>query len=403
MPNTIFCKKCNLSIFEDEKYVICIVCDDYFHAFKEKNCAGLSPTEERVISLSTIQPKLMYRCDRCSTLKISTLLNNTDRFAQVIDNFNTSINNLSVVTNSLQEATDKINKIEDSQKKFLEDKLPIIEKRINNLENSSDSVNNNNKHQYMQEIVSEIYQQKQLEKNVMIFNFKDNSNKSNDLKNIKDLLTKNKIKINNISIIRLGKFTDNKNRPIKISFKSKEEAFRMLTSSFKIVKSSEQKIFITNDKTKNQLQLEKDVKAEFFDRKNNGDTNIKIKYINSIPTIIEVEPSVADSESDNEVLNGTSSPQNSSLSNSDMYSAKDSEEESSNEIDEIKSDKKEKKKINIDKSAKTDKNLKNLKNLKNHSNNDTTQTSSSDNNHHHSKKSSSKNLQVINSRKSQKV
>ena len=82
-------------------------------------------------------------------------------------------------------------------------------------------------------------------------------------------------------------------------FKTRFEALKLLKKSKEISAQSKNKIFITNDKTISQLQYEKQIRTELKNRLDNGENNLKIKYFNSIPKIIEV----FNIDTDNENIN----------------------------------------------------------------------------------------------------
>ena len=80
------CKICEEAIYQDDTYVKCLACSQYFHAdTKNKNCAEITASEEKVIGLKST-PKLLYRCNECST-------NNTINggLTEMIDKFNNSV------------------------------------------------------------------------------------------------------------------------------------------------------------------------------------------------------------------------------------------------------------------------------------------------------------------------
>lgn len=46
-------------------------------------------------------------------------------------------------------------------------------------------------------------------------------------------------------------------------------------------------MFLSSDKTPKEMQYYKEVKKELEERKNNGEENITIKFVNNIPKIVE--------------------------------------------------------------------------------------------------------------------
>lgn len=309
------CKVCKLKIHSNEKFVECILCSEFFHSdTKEKNCAEISPTEERVVALTSVQPKLLYRCVECFETGNSSLNINSKKFSNILDQFNASILSFKEATETFKELSDKVKKLQSSQQEIIQDKLPEINDRLSRLENKNikdadalDAITT-------QKIISEINEQKNISKNVMIFNLKEYADEKKNSNQVIKLLKNNNISVNNITIKRIGKYNAEKCRPVKIIFKNYYEAIKMIKKSRIIARNSKKNIYITNDKTKSQQQLEKEVSQELRSRKEKGESNIVKKYVNSIPTIV----SIADaSESENDLVENSESEDNISKENSE--------------------------------------------------------------------------------------
>lgn len=315
------CKICNVRIHSNEKSVQCISCAEFFHSdTKDKNCAEISPTEERVISLTSVLPKLLYRCTECSQNSNSSQYINSKKFSDILDQFNTSILNFKEATETFKGLSEKVNELHQNQQEIIQDKLPEMNKRLSELESKSSSQDNSHDVIATQKIIAEINEQKNLSKNVIIFNLKDSPDEEKNLKNVNKLLKNNNINVKNISVKRLGIFDENKCRPVKIIFRSYYDAINMLKKSKAIMKNSKQNIYITNDKTKSQQLVEKKVIQELHSRREKGEKNIIKKYINNIPTIVTIDEPL---ESDNEP--------NENSENSDDEDKLDNEENNNND------------------------------------------------------------------------
>ena len=81
----------------------------------------------------------------------------------------------------------------------------------------------------------------------------------------------------NLSFHRVGKYNDGKNRPIKITLPTKEEALALLKTKSRIPK--EATYYLKSDRTK----MEKDFLKKVVDELNNR----KIRYYNNIPRIVK--------------------------------------------------------------------------------------------------------------------
>ena len=282
----VTCKICKEEIQQnDSLYVKCVSCGLYLHAnTKMNNCAEITASEEKVIILKAT-PKLLYRCSECAINNIA----NTG-LTEMMSKFNEAVVQLNSATENLNKYTEDLKNIKDEQTNILS-KLPVIEDRLSVLENKQSSSSTN-----VQDVIAEINLQKIKEKNVMIFNLHDHKDTQKDLDYIKKFLSNNNVNTNNISMKRIGIFNKDKKRPIKLFFKTRYEAFNLLKKSKIIASKSKHKIFITNDKTIAQQQYEKEIRSQLKTRIDNGENNLKIKYINSIPKIIEVFTEDSDNE-----------------------------------------------------------------------------------------------------------
>ena len=286
----VLCKKCESEIYKEDQYVKCVSCSSYFHAdTKKNNCAEITASEEKVIILKST-PKLLYRCNECT---ISSKVN--DGFIDMMKKFNESVLQLNTATENLNKYNDELKIIKDEQVK-ISSQLPEIQDRLKILEykqvNSSVNVN-------VHEVIEEINLRKIKEKNVMIYNMHDHNDAHKDLEYIKNFLSNNNIKVNNLKINRIGNFNKESKRPIKIIFKTRFEIFKLLRKSKQFSSQSKNKIFITNDKTFAQQKMEKEVRSELKSRIDNGENNLRIKYFNSIPKIIEIINTDTENENTN--------------------------------------------------------------------------------------------------------
>nr|CAH7714538.1 unnamed protein product [Callosobruchus chinensis] len=151
---------------------------------------------------------------------------------------------------------------------------------------------------YYEDVVSEVSERIKRKSNVILFNVKepDQSKPAVDRTNsdksiIMDVLRKidPEIPVTNIKHVRLGLYSNNKIRPIKLILENDETARKVWMRSAKL-KSHEtlKNIKILPDKTKRQIEYYKTMKQELANRHTAGDTNCRIKYINDVPRIIQL-------------------------------------------------------------------------------------------------------------------
>lgn len=148
-----------------------------------------------------------------------------------------------------------------------------------------------------EEIVQEVSERQSRQRNLLIFGMKEQSSAiSKDERISSEKMEVSKL-ISYVSLgadaqitnmHRLGKFDKDRSspRPIKITLNSREIALELIRKSPSLKNSTFKQISLSFDKTPKQLEYYKQLKLELEERKNNGETNVKIKYFNGVPKII---------------------------------------------------------------------------------------------------------------------
>ena len=305
------CAICEQGIAENQLPISCIFCIKFFHADKELNCAEISPTEIKVVALTKVVPKLLYKCKQCSTKSDSNLNISNGRLENLLENLNKSISNFNKTVLTIQKIDEKIINIESAQNKLVKETLPSIIDRLTKLENKNINKTNNqpignvnndlSSVDFQHKILAELDQQILKRKNVIVINLSDKNNLKEDLKYIKELLQKINLPSKNIKVNRIGKYFQGKNRLLKITFEHDYNAIFMIKSAKKIIKHTKEKIFITNDKTEEQINYERNIKLNFNER-SKDEENLCLRYVNSILTIVTKEKEVNADDTSNTSL-----------------------------------------------------------------------------------------------------
>lgn len=89
-------------------------------------------------------------------------------------------------------------------------------------------------------------------------------------------------------VSRLGKPTQNKVRPLKLCFNRVETARLVLTKRSALKNSKFSNVYVNSDKTKLQQEYFRNIQLELKTRRENGENNIKIKFLNNVPRIVPV-------------------------------------------------------------------------------------------------------------------
>lgn len=145
-----------------------------------------------------------------------------------------------------------------------------------------------------EKIIQEINERSKRKNNIVIFGSNETQCGTNaeqlgvDRALVTEICSVAQVFDENLKLSRLGKFDPtsvDSRRPIKVSFTSEVHVTSVLRNISKI-KSKFPGVSIFCDRTPMQLQIHKDAKTELAERVNNGESNLKIKYKNGIPSII---------------------------------------------------------------------------------------------------------------------
>lgn len=150
----------------------------------------------------------------------------------------------------------------------------------------------------LEETLSELNERQMRAKNIIIFGVNEQVGNTEERRN-KDLdlsaTVLNKISPEEpthiVKTFRIGKNINNSRpRPIKVVLSDQYEAKRILRLKGNLMSSEFSSFVIKDDKTPKQMEFLKSVQDELKLRLDNGESNLTIKYIKSIPTIVTADP-----------------------------------------------------------------------------------------------------------------
>lgn len=245
------CMKCNC---QEGKFQLlkCDSCTNYIC----ENCSELSATEIRCVVLK--KRKLIFLCPNCE--------------------------------GGLSQIPLFLKKINEMQNQIVE-----LNNKLEDIKNSRDDNNLNinipdNDVRYNDQI-QELYERQIRASNIIMLNIneskKDNQKDRSEEDNmhVKHIIANTGVSVEDFKIYRLGKYTEGKARPIKVILPNSNLAISILKNRNKI-----KNVLIFSDKTKLQQNYYKQVKERLNEINKNGGNKI-IKYINNIPTIVDMRSS----------------------------------------------------------------------------------------------------------------
>lgn len=145
-------------------------------------------------------------------------------------------------------------------------------------------------------IIQEIQEREKRKNNIIIYGSRESNCDSNkkqidlDTVLIKEMCDELKLSDDDLKVFRLGRFdptkTDSK-RPIRVTFSNESRVVSVLRGLSKLRKvPSFSNVSIYRDRTPMQAQLHKDMKAKLVQRLDDGETNLVIKYVKGVPSIV---------------------------------------------------------------------------------------------------------------------
>nr|CAI5841504.1 unnamed protein product [Callosobruchus analis] len=149
-----------------------------------------------------------------------------------------------------------------------------------------------------EEIIEEVNQRNIRKCNIVVFGLDEvNQEESPENRTARDGLAVSKVihavdldfDMPSVKPIRLGKFQSGRNRPVKIVLRSEDDVRRIINKANNLRTHRDfknKRIFLSYDRTPRQLEYYKNLKKELEERKQAGESNLKIKYVKGIPRIV---------------------------------------------------------------------------------------------------------------------
>lgn len=176
----------------------------------------------------------------------------------------------------------------------LRGELSTLKDRVVLLESKSNVLGSVSAPSLIPDMIHEFAEREKCSLNLIVHNLTESSSTisseriASDTKNLIDILSPISISLPpNFKIIRLGRSQSNNPRPLKIFLNNKEEVLNIL-SLFNTTKRTcpSVTISISRDRTLMERNLVRQIYAEFKDRTDKGESNIRIRYSNGIPHIV---------------------------------------------------------------------------------------------------------------------
>nr|CAI5863756.1 unnamed protein product [Callosobruchus analis] len=245
MPSKTSCKCCG-QLFDAHLLLTCSVCKERFY----HNCVGVTSNEVRILSSNKGYD---WTCVECRGIGRDL----KDLRATIIQ----------------------------------------LQKDIKDLKEENSKLADNPRSEF-EDVVSEVTERIKRKSNVILFNVKEpdqsktaRERMDSDKTVVADILQNidPEQPVANFKFARLGMFSNNKVRPIKLILENEEMARKVRMKANNLKSHNTYKtVKLFPDKTKKQMEYYKMIRQELEDRHAAGDTNCRIKYVNDVPKIVQL-------------------------------------------------------------------------------------------------------------------
>lgn len=248
-------------------------------------------TEDIKEELSEFREQMMHMMATITTNQkefMDKMSENISTIKEKVDDIKITLNNLVTEQNKLKSDISEVQLKAIATDKKLEQMQSEIDKMKENSKSTLPSLVTSNVYE---SIMTEVRERELRSKNIIIVGIQEPVSTSKDERTDMDMdKVINIIKMTGVNclpekLFRLGKYNPNKNRSLKVCFKSSETAISILRGKTDVKYDN---IKIYSDQTPQQQEFLKNLKEEFKSRSENGENNLTIKYVKGVPKIVQI-------------------------------------------------------------------------------------------------------------------
>lgn len=277
------CPICIKVVLNSEDGVCCDgTCERWFH----RECLKMPKAEYQRISSDT---RIKWQCTRtdCGKATSDSVSNKLDEILSKLSSLATKVE-LADGLKSIKEDLDKVTA-----------KLEEFEPRLNKVEAEVSTIKNKhlvNNDQILEDFISEQNDRSRRSRNVIVHNLPELSNspnlaasKAHDANLIECLLghINSSVPPSDIRHFRLGRGSRDKPRPLVVCMPSESAAIHVFKNFRKDdVPNNLKNISLSHDRTLRERKHLEQLRATLKSRQDAGESNLTIKFVNGVPTIV---------------------------------------------------------------------------------------------------------------------
>lgn len=305
------CGVCSQAISKKQYSILCFSCDRWHHI----KCVDLTVAQVKFYD-SELKKEIgdRWKCPPClkETVRLSQVSrksltgvsqndNSVRNFAKsvTLEDIMIKLNHIEGLYNGLLQKYNEQIVLNDS----LQTEIAKLNSRIDHLEQTTEKqVSPPMNTSSSEDIIKEYYERETRKKNVIIFGQPEPNDNENMHHTDKDAVTEilncicPHVNTSNFKVVRLGKklapVNAGRPRPIKVVLGDSSISSEIFRRSSELKLNPQFKhLTITSDKTPKQQMEYKNIRQQLLERKQAGETNIKIKFVRGIPAIVNINQS----------------------------------------------------------------------------------------------------------------
>lgn len=302
------CAACKQAITRKHYSILCFLCDNWCH----NKCVDLSISQikyyeselkkqagERWTCPSclreTVRKSQTARKSLCATQSDPVFSNTPPASAMsvTLEDIMNKLNSMELANKDLRDMYNKQTEVNN----LLRSEIKNLNSRLATAEVQLQSLTRNTPEEANEELVRECIDREKRKSNIIIFGQPESINDIQDNDSVKAILNTlcPEFDASNIlEVSRIGNRRDQQSdvtraRPLKVRFKNVTSSLEVFKHCHKLKNSTQLRhITISSDRTARQRQLYRSVRLQLVQRKNAGETNIGIKHIRGVPTIVSL-------------------------------------------------------------------------------------------------------------------
>jgi vacuolar-type H+-ATPase subunit I/STV1 len=292
MDSKTTCFPCFKKVLDSEEGIQCDgPCDRWFH----RNCVGVSKAEYVKISSDNTNKWNCSRMDCHSSPSADDLKSILSTLSQKIDDLNSKVDRLNDLPDNVVSIREDVKAIHDKFE-LLEPRIEQLEQRVSVIESRVETKLANV--DSLEETLQEINDRNLRQYNVIIYGIKESNQtkvelkKQHDKQEVNNLITKvcPSLNLTHIKFFRIGSTKNNKPRPIKVIFPEVDQARLFCQRFSELSDGVDNQLSVSRDRTRRERNHLQKLREELEERKNGGESDLTIKYINGVPSIIKSKP-----------------------------------------------------------------------------------------------------------------